>query len=319
MNDGRAQSQDLGTHHSMLIRIADITIALLSDDPKLKVGAEGVMKRFVTHEGEPDIEIKARWANLPRESDGRKVFNSGALWQLYSNNGFYTFQFTSQVLGAFPYKVASFNQDFNKGEVAINRSYFDINQYINPIESPLDEVLLVNYLSKGEKGVEIHACGVADTLGRGFLFVGQSGAGKTTMAKLWEDEPGIKVLGYDRIILRKMNNCVWMYRTPWQSEAMLASPARVPVKSIYFLEKGQKNEVLSQTPTNSITRLFACSFPPFYHHEALDFTLRFLEEVVKTVPTYELRFKPEKSVVELLKRCLSPFSLHAFFNTIASI
>jgi len=285
----------------MLIRIADITIAFLSDDPKLRIRPEGVMRHFMIHEGKPDIEIKARWANLPRESDGKKIFDSGALWQLYSDNGSYIFQFTSPVLGAFPYKVASFNQDFTKGEVSIDRSYFDLNQYMNPIESPLDEVLLVNYLSKGGKGVEIHACGVADTLGRGLLFVGQSGAGKTTIAKLWEDEPGIKVLGYDRIILRKMNNCVWTYRTPWASEAMLASPPRVPLKSIYFLEKGQENEVLSQTPTNSITRLFACSFPPFYNRDAIDFTLRFLEEVVKNVPTYELRFRPEKSVVEFIK------------------
>jgi hypothetical protein len=122
------------------------------------------------------------------------------------------------------------------------------------------------------------------------------------MARLWGDEPGVKVLGHDRIILRKMDNTVWMYRTPWQSEPMSASPVRVPLKAIYILEKAQKNQVISQTPTKSITRLFACSFPPFYHHEALDFTLRFLEEVVKAVPTYELRFKPEKSVVELINK-----------------
>jgi len=301
MNGGRTQSPDLGTHHSMLIRIADITIALLSDDPKLKVGAEGVIKNFVVYEGEPDIGIKARWGNLPGESDGRKVFDSGTPWQLYSDNGSYIFQFTSPALGAFPYKVASFNHDFTKGEVSINCSYFDLNQYMNPIESPLDEVLLVNYLSKGGKGVEIHACGVVDTLGKGHLFVGQSGTGKTTMARLWEDEPGIKVLGYDRIILRKKDNRVRMYRTPWQSEPMSASPACAPLKAIYILEKGQENQVISQTPTKSMTRLFACSFPPFYNRNAIDFTLSFLEEVVKAVPTYELRFTPDKSVVEFIQ------------------
>ena len=298
---GKTQSPDPGTHHSMLIRIADITIALLSDDPKLKVGAEGVIKNFVVYEGEPDIEIKARWGNLPRESHGRKVFDSGSPWQLYSDNGSYIFRFTSPAFGASPYKIASFNRDFTKGEVSINRSYYDVDQYVNPIECPLDEVLLANYLTQRGKGIEIHASGVVDSLGKGYLFVGQSGAGKTTMARLWEDELGIKVLGHDRIILRKIDNTVWMYRTPWQSEPMSASSACVPLKAIYILEKAQKNQVISQTPTKSITRLFACSFPPFYNPDALNFTLGFLEQVVKNVPTYELRFTPDKSAVECIR------------------
>jgi hypothetical protein len=285
----------------MLIRIADITIALLSDDPKLRVGVEGGIKNFVVDEGEPDIEIKARWDNLSEESGGRKVFDSGSPWQLYSDNGSYILRFTSPAFGASPYKIASFNQDFTKGEVSINRSYYDLNQYVNPIECPLDEVLLANYLTQRGKGIEIHASGVMDSQGKGYLFVGQSGAGKTTMARLWEDELGIKVLGYDRIILRKMDNTVRMYRTPWQSEPMSASSACVPLKAIYILEKAQKNQVISQTPTKSIARLFACSFPPFYNPNALNFTLTFLEDIVKTVPCYELMFRPDKSVVEFIQ------------------
>jgi hypothetical protein len=285
----------------MLIRIADITIALLSDDPMLKVGAEGVIKNFVVYEGEPDIEIKARWGNPPEESDGRKVFDSGTPWQLYSDNGSYIFRFTSPAFGTSPYKIASFNHDFTRGEVSINRSYYDLNQHMNPIECPLDEVLLDNYLAQRGKGIEIHASGVVDTLGKGYLFVGQSGAGKTTMARLWGDEVGVEILGYDRIILRKMDNIVWMYRTPWQGEAMSASPARVPLKAIYILEKAQKNQVISQTRTKSISRLFACSFPPFYNPDALNFTLGFLEGVARDVPCYTLKFTPDKSVVEFIR------------------
>jgi hypothetical protein len=59
--------------------------------------------------------------------------------------------------------------------------------------------------------------------------------------------------------------------------------------------------VISQTPTKSISRLFTCSFPPFYNRNAIEFTLAFLEDVVKTVPCYELRFTPDKSVVEFMK------------------
>jgi hypothetical protein len=120
------------------------------------------------------------------------------------------------------------------------------------------------------------------------------------MTRLWKDEPGVTILSDDRIVLRKVENKIWMYGTPWHGDAGLASPARAPLTTVYFLEKGQKNELIAQKPSDSISRLFACSFPPFYNRDALNFTLAFLEDVVKNVPCYELRFKPDKSVVELV-------------------
>jgi hypothetical protein len=159
--------------------------------------------------------------------------------------------------------------------------------------------LIINWLARG-RGAEIHACGLVDSLGKGHLFVGQSGAGKSTMARLWENEPGITVLSDDRIILRKKENTIWMYGTPWHGDADLASPARAPLKAVYFLEKGQENERILKKPSHSVSRLFVCSFPPYYNRDGLDFSLRFLEEVVKNVPCYELRFKPDKRVVEFI-------------------
>jgi hypothetical protein len=159
--------------------------------------------------------------------------------------------------------------------------------------------MINHFLARG-KGVEIHACGVLDSQGWGHLFVGQSGAGKTTIAKLWESEIGVTVLSDDRIILRKMENTIWMYGTPWHGDAGLASPERAEVKGIYFLRHGKENELIAINRADSIGHLFACSFPPFYSREGIDFTLGFLESVVKEVPCYELKFTPNKSVVELL-------------------
>jgi len=285
--------------HLMLIKIADITISLTSDAPELKLEIEEAMKHFQTDEVESDVDVHAGWGDLQRESAGKRIFDSGALWELYSENGFYLFRFISPALGSLPYKVAYFNRSFTEGKVFLQRSYFNQKPCIYPLEYPLDELLFINFLALG-RGVEVHACGVVDSHGNGHLFVGQSEAGKTTLAKLWQNEPNITVLSDDRIILRKIENVIWMYGTPWHGEAMLASKAKAPLRRIYFLEKGLENELISQKPANSISRFFACSFPPFYNRDALDFTLGFLEDVVKMVPCYELRFKPDKSVVELI-------------------
>ena len=280
--------------------IADITFALLTDDPDLKIGVDGAMKKFLVEEVEPDIRVHTKWKDLHMQIDGKMIFDSGALWQIYSENGSYLFRFTSSALGSLPYKVASFNRDFTSGEVSVNRSYFDPDKPIYPLEYPLDELMINNFLARG-KGVEVHSCGIVDSQGLGHLFVGQSGAGKSTIARLWPDESDVTILSDDRIILRKKENTIWMYGTPWHGEAGLASPAKAPLTRIYFLKHGEKNELVAQKPSDSISHLFVCSFPPFYSGEGIDFTLGFLEGVVRNVPCYELKFIPDKSVVEFIQ------------------
>ncbi|MGQ9645213.1 MAG: hypothetical protein ACUVWO_01580 [Thermodesulfobacteriota bacterium] len=291
----------LMTHPSLLLfRVADVNIELLSSDSALQIGLEGAMKEFVVEERKPDITIQAIWNDLSETTKGKLIFDSGDLWKLYSDNGDYCFRFTSPIMGAHPYKMATFSREFDSGEISLHKSYFNQNQPTYPLEYPLDELMINNFLARG-KGVEVHACGILNSQGQGCLFLGQSAAGKTTMAKLWVDEPNVEVLSDDRIILRRMGNKTWMYGTPWHGEAMLASPNRAPLSAIYFLEKGSQNELIPQKTSDSISRLFACSFPPFYNRDALEFTLGFLEDVVSGVHCWELRFTPDKRVVDLIQ------------------
>ena len=287
--------------NKICLQIADITCSVASADPFAELRIEGATQNFLIPEIDPDITIETRWSDLSGiKYEGPKLFDSGALWQLRRVDGVFLFSFSSEVFGPIPYKVALFKKNFSMGEVLLHRPYFNTDQSLTPLGYPLDELLFTNFLALG-RGVEVHACGVTDSQGRGHLFVGQSTAGKTTIAILWENEPDITVLSDDRIILRRIENKIWMYGTPWHGEAMLGSPSRAPLTAVYFLEKGQKNKLISQKASDSISRLFTCSFPPFYNRDALDFTLGFLEDVVKNVPCYELKFTPDKSVVEFIK------------------
>lgn len=287
---------------SLTVSIADITYSIISFDSSLKIKIEGATQKFLIHGGNHDVTIEARWDDLSDNMyhGNNRIFDSGALWQLYNYHGKYLFSFTSPVFGSIPYKIALVEKDFTRGEVLLHRPYFNKDQPVYPLEYPLDELLLINYLAFG-KGVEIHACGVVDIEGRGHLFIGQSGAGKTTIARLWQDEPGVTVLSDDRIILRKIDDTIWMYGTPWHGDAGFASLTRAPLRKIYFLRHGQRNELLPQGLTEALAHLFACSFPLFYNREAIDFSLTFLESVVTTVPCYELWFIPDIQVIKFLK------------------
>lgn len=283
------------------VKIGDITIALSSRDPELRLRIEGTMEKFVVEDGAPDVTIQSRWAELSDVTLGEKVFDSGGVWQLYSSNGHHQFRFAAPFSNWLPYKIARFNSDFTQGEILLERRYFTHSQPVYPLEYPLDELLFVNLLAAG-RGVEVHACGLADRDGNGYLFPGQSGAGKSTTARLWADRPGVTILSDERIVLRKDGEHVWMHGTPWHGEANLARADKARLTKVFFLRHWHENQLLPLTPVQAAARFVACSFPPFYNSAGLDFTLGFFVDLLKAVQVCELGFLPDRSAVELIRQ-----------------
>ncbi len=293
----------VATTQQLYVQIAGITLSLVSDDPDLALGAAGAIEAFLIPQSEPDARIIVTTGDdvtdPAAQTQTSALFDSGAVWRLTDEGSCYRFRFTSPLLGALPYKIASFSKDFSQGTIALNRAVFPAGQTVYPLEYPLDELILLNLLALG-RGVEVHASGMVDGDGNGSLFLGQSGAGKTTMARIWEQIPGVTILSDDRIILRKVGETIWMYGTPWHGEGRLSHPGQAPLRQLYFLRHGQTNELVLQSPSNAVTRMFACSFPIFHSAEALEFTLGFMDEVAVRVPAYELRFLPDRRVLDRL-------------------
>ena len=300
MTNYEIESADASSAGTLTLSIGDIRIALISDEVDLRPQVQQATKHFVVDNGDADVIVRARWGELREPPAGDQTFDSGSVWRLYQQNSHYLFRFTSPAIGTLPYKQACFNSDFTAGDVVLHRDYFARDQPVNVLEYPLDELLMMNLLALG-RGVEVHACGVVDSDGRGYLFAGQSGAGKTTTARLWQERSGIQVLSDDRIILRCLEGRIWMYGTPWHGEAELACSARTPLTQIFFLGRGENNEVVSVRSSEMVARLMACSFVPFYSASALDYALAFFEHVSKSVPCGELRFAPDVRVLEFVR------------------
>jgi len=282
------------------VRIGDIGVALESADAAMTIAVPAETERFLVDDGAVESTVNAAWGELHDPPSGVELFDSGGLWKLYRQGGDYLYRFHSPVFGERPYKEARFNADFTVGEVTLNADCHDRRLPVSPLEYPLDELLMTNLLARG-RGVEIHAFGMRDRDGRGYLFTGHSGAGKTTTARLWEKE-GVLVLSDDRIILRNLDGKIWMYGTPWHGEAKLAAAERTELTRIFVIGHGMRNVLEPLAPAEAVARLFARSFVPFHDAAALAFTLEVLQEIADSVPCAELRFVPDASVVEFIRR-----------------
>jgi hypothetical protein len=247
-----------------------------------------------------EIELDISLAEAPRLPQADPSFSSGGLWRAYLSSTGTKFYFSSPVVGLHPYKAAWFDPSFERGHVVLNRSTFTPGSPIFPLEYPLDELVLMHRLALGE-GVEVHALGLADSDGSGYLFLGHSGAGKSTTARLWMSQPGVQLLSDDRIILRKQEGKFWMYGTPWHGDAGVASPGRAPLSAIFFLEQAPLDELAPISQSKGAAELFARAFLPHYLKSGIQFTLDFLDQLTRSVPCSTFRFTPTPSAVEAIR------------------
>ena len=282
------------------LRIAELTIALQPRDASLTWEWDAPTQRFLIPPTAPataaDVDIEVA-VGTPAGSSGELLFESGAVWRLLREGDGYRIECSSEGLAAGPYKVARFDDTFTRGEVTLLPMIAE--RRLSPIEYPLDEVLIANLLGRG-RGVELHSCGVVDRDGRGHLFAGVSGAGKTTTARLWQGAAK-GIVSDDRVIVREREGVPWMYGTPWHGEAELSAPLAAPLAGIYLLEQSTANEMREIPRAAAVARLFRCTFPAFWDPAALEFTLSFLERLAAAVPVRELAFTPDPSVLDLVR------------------
>jgi hypothetical protein len=256
--------------------------------------------RFISDFLQPDIEITIRNGLPLRDFSGIPLFESGNLWRIYRYGEGYTFHFRSPAYKNATYKLAEFSNTFNQGIIYMNQQLLEQEQVPDPLEYPLDELLLLAYLSTGD-GVEIHACAVVDPQSnKNYLFAGQSGAGKSTIARLCE-EAGCKILSDDRIVLRKVEDTIRMYGTPWHGESRHASAISANANAIYILKHGPRNCVRSLSAAQGAAELFSRTFPTYYRPEGIEFTLSFLHQVAVMAGPQELQFVPDQSVIQYLR------------------
>jgi hypothetical protein len=163
-----------------------------------------------------------------------------------------------------------------------------------PLAYPLDD-LVFRHLLPDRASVIVHAAGIA-WRGQGLLFVGSSGAGKSTMARLWQ-AAGAQILNDDRILLESRPDGIWMHPTPWSGEYPEVTGTAVPLAKAFLIRHGWPIALEPIRPARTLALLYAKSFPPLWDAEGVSRTLAVLESVCRQVPCGWLTVPPDERAV----------------------
>jgi hypothetical protein len=291
---GRAYDQ-------VCLEIARVRIRIRSSDHQIKIGVTPEYIPFLREKpcDAADIDLTVHCQEIPEIPLTLLLFDSGGVWTLGLSGDRFVFHFRTTAAEPPLYKLAVMSGDFSRGDVFVRPDTgLVIGNVLYPLEFPLDELLINHWLANG-RGIELHAFGVCLN-GGALVCCGQSGAGKSTMARLWQQAGCGEILSDDRVILR-LQDLPKAFGTPWHGDAGVASNTGCPLTALFFLEHAPENRRQRLTPAQAAPLLLARSFPPFWNKESMEATLDVISRIVERIPCYRLGFVPDHSVVNVLR------------------
>jgi hypothetical protein len=164
--------------------------------------------------------------------------------------------------------------------------------FTDPMEYPLDGLILY-YLTVIKGDIMIHASGI-NRSGRGYLFSGVSGKGKSTIAKLW-DQAGAKVIHDDRLIIRNEGSGYRMYNTPVYNND---EPSVSSLNKIFLLVHGKKNEITPVSGAAGVSLIMANCIQHNWDPKIVARLLGSVSIMCTKVPAAMLSFRPDRSVID---------------------
>jgi len=161
---------------------------------------------------------------------------------------------------------------------------------------PLGEILLITHLAD-TGGLLLHACGV-ECDGKRYAFLGNSGHGKSTLARLCENRA--QVLNDDRVVARSRGERFWVYGTPWHGDHPAVSAAGGSLHGLFVL---YRDRTLHNVPFDiglSTRLIMQRCFPPFWSASGMRMALALCSQLAAALPCRPVAFSRTDDIRDLL-------------------
>jgi hypothetical protein len=245
----------------------------------------------------PDVALSA--------AEGTIFYDDGMISAWYSA-GYLTLGFRPpQDNDAWPYNTLRLEQEKDAAVLHIRHQGVERAGWIHPFERPAAEIILQHMLCR-RGALLLHASGI-NYHGAGYVFVGASGSGKSTISCLWHGIARAAVLSDEKVVVQRDDAGFFLHGTPWGSSTRPYSrqaPHRgqsCPLRAVFLLEHAPNNAISRLTPAEAVPILFSQSFPSAWNLAATAANLRCAADLASWVPCYRLGFVPNASVIAFIQ------------------
>ena len=165
----------------------------------------------------------------------------------------------------------------------------------------LSELLMVGFYSyvSLQSTLLMHASAV-DYEGKSIVFTAPSGTGKTTQAELWAKHKGATILNGDKVFLKREDDGIHAWGSPWKGSSPYAENASAPLRAIVALEQAEENSIRKLEGFEVLEYVVPHVFFPSWDERCEQAVLTFLDQVLGETEVYLLKCRPDEEAVELL-------------------
>ncbi len=137
--------------------------------------------------------------------------------------------------------------------------------------------------------------------GKAILFLGESGTGKSTHTRLWQEHiEGATLLNDDSPILRIIDGKPWIYGSPWSGKTPCYRNESYPLAACVRLSQAPYNQIKKLSIAQGYGALHPSCPPDFaYSDELYDCISGVLSTLLSTVPVYHLACLPNTEAARL--------------------
>ena len=150
----------------------------------------------------------------------------------------------------------------------------------------------------------IHSATI-DVDGRGILFLGPSGIGKTTQAERWAQFRGADIINGDVGYVQKTKKGYLAWGTPWHGSSPYCKNTSVPLKALVVLKQAPYNSIRELNGFEKVTEVSGSVFYPIWLKDGMDLCTDTLNYILTDLPVYRLDNCADENAVELLERELN--------------
>ncbi len=284
------------------LRVGGITLALRSPRRSALIRPTPVERAFIVRSG-ADIVLDLEERPVPDITPDSLLFDSGGPWRVHARGRRYLYSVHERGPSGGATRGLEIDRSWRRG-VLFSPPSPPADRLSSALSYPLGELLFTHRIT-ASGGLVAHACGV-NVGGKGVLFCGVSGAGKTTTARLWRKHyPGAQILSDDRMAVRYHRGRFWAWGTPWHGAGGFASSNGRPLGAVFFLEHAPWTTIRRMDIPAAAARLFARTFPPLWDPRAIHASLGACGRLAEGVPCYRLRFRPDQSAVAAVLETLA--------------
>ncbi len=290
--------------HLRHYQIAGITIQVASDFPITENTFAPKFGAFrVDGPGEDNIYLRLK-SPIPPPSElnlGTEIYRNPP-WAIYQGHrGVVYLGISSDESSVDPWSMAIFETDHSQGTIYRKQEIYEKGGLGALTSLPTDQILLARILAD-RQGCYLHASGIVMD-GQGLLFVGHSGAGKSTTLKMLRGSG--EILCDDRVILRRWTEGFKIHGTWSHGELPDVSPTSAPLRALLFLEKANVNELIPIVDKKErFHRVLAYVVKPLVDASWWEKILPLAERIAAEVPIYRLRFDKSGQLREVLQAFL---------------